>query len=90
MDDLELRFAHHPPPDLDTARRHREARSAVRDCADVMAATLPEGREKSLVLTKLEEAMMWANAAIAREPARLQHAEDLARARAAHPSVPRT
>jgi hypothetical protein len=29
---------------------------------------LPPGREKALVLTNLEQAMFWANAAIARQP----------------------
>jgi len=43
----------------------------IRDVAKIMAAQInlyvPEGREQSLALTKLEEAMMWASAAIARK-----------------------
>jgi hypothetical protein len=83
--DLDLRFTHHPPPDLDTARRHREVRTAVHDCARALDTLLPDSREKSLVLTKLEEALMWANAAIAREPARAK-AGALEQAKASHPS----
>jgi hypothetical protein len=32
----------------------------------VLSDTIPPGREQALFVTKLEEAMMWANAAIAR------------------------
>ena len=45
----------------------------IRDIAKLMAAQInlyvPEGREQSRALTKLEEAMMWASAAIARKEA---------------------
>lgn len=38
----------------------------ARDFALTIQANCPESREKSLAITKLEECVMWANAAIAR------------------------
>ena len=46
---------------------HSNVRFACREAAKLFLATVPAGREQSLAITKLEEAMMWANAGIARE-----------------------
>lgn len=67
MDDLEKRFAFHPADTELRRNKHEYVRAVMRQVADSMDVSLPEGREKALVLTKLEEAMFWANAAIARE-----------------------
>lgn len=66
-DDIETRFAYHPPDDQETINRHGNIRRGLRIAAEVVNHNCPEGREKSLAVTKLEEAMMWANAAIARQ-----------------------
>lgn len=58
-------FTYHPATP-ETGGRHDMVRSILGGVAKNLAANLPEGRELSLVLTKLEEAMFWANAAIAR------------------------
>ena len=63
--DLDNRFQYHAP-DADRKLHHQ----GVRDSCRLLAGTLnslPEGREKSLAMTKLEEVMFWANAAIARQ-----------------------
>ncbi len=62
------RFTHHPPPNEHVVRAHEGVRELCGDLATYLAAHLPEGREKALALTKLEETMFWANAAIARNP----------------------
>lgn len=73
MDDTELakRFNHHPPREPAVADAHESVRAILSTAAsDLHEAIEPvateHGREFALVLTKLEEAMFWANAAIAR------------------------
>ena len=60
-------FAYYSPG-VDYARRHEEVRVTARQFAHFINRTCPPGRETSLALTKIEEAMFWANAAFAREP----------------------
>lgn len=58
-------FRYHPPKD-DQAERYVRLREAAGDLAVEIATYTPPSREQSLALTKLEEAVMHANAAIAR------------------------
>lgn len=64
-EELEARFTYHPPKD-DQPQRYEKLRFNGRNLAEMIDELAPESREKSLALTKLEEAVMWANAAIAR------------------------
>jgi len=63
--DIENRFTYHAPTPEDVAL-HEHVRETVREVANGFNEVLPESREKSLAMTHLEEAVMWANAAIAR------------------------
>lgn len=65
-EDIEHRFAFHAASRQEKADEHTSARQGCRQLADQLNALLPEGREKSLAITHLEEVMFWANAAIAR------------------------
>lgn len=67
-DELRRRFNYHNPNTSEKVERHSRVRAACLDAADeLVVATGSPSREQSLAITKLEEAMYWANAAIARE-----------------------
>lgn len=66
--DIDNRFAFHPADTQEKQDLHAEVRSAAGSAANLFNEILPEGREKSTAMTKLEEAMFWANASLARPP----------------------
>jgi hypothetical protein len=63
--DLESRFSYHEPKG-DQPFRYSQIRSYAKDFAEEIVKHSPPSREQALALTKLEEAVFWANAAIAR------------------------
>lgn len=65
IDDLAHRFTYYPPNDAKIAT-HQNIRTLTGDLARQLNEILPDGREKSLAITRLEEVMMWSNAAVAR------------------------
>ena len=64
--DIDHRFAFHPATTQEKRDEHTSMRQACHRAAQTINEQAPDGREKSLAITKLEEAMMWANAAVAR------------------------
>jgi hypothetical protein len=66
IEDIEHRFAFHTASTQEKRDEHTSVRAAHRDLALKVLHDAPDGREKALALTKIEEAMFWANAAIAR------------------------
>jgi len=63
--ELEKRFTYHPPKD-DQAVRYEKIRAAALGFAIFLNSMCPDSREKSIVMTKLDELVMFANASIAR------------------------
>jgi hypothetical protein len=66
MEDIKHRFKFHAATTQEKRDEHTSIRSLTGELAAVYDGFLPDGREKSVAITKLEEAMFWANAAIAR------------------------
>lgn len=63
--DIENRFTYHKP--FGTQREQYEfLRSAAKEFAAKIVHMTPSSREQSLAITHLEEAIFWANVAIAR------------------------
>jgi hypothetical protein len=75
---LERRFSHHPPPSSEVANRHSQVRTVLFEAADsLVKLTGSASPEQTLAIRKLEEAMMWANADIARKGADVSAAHRL-------------
>ena len=62
---IENNFSYHPPKG-DQADRYEALRRQAKELALHIEDKCPDSREKSLALTNLEQAVMWANASIAR------------------------
>ena len=64
-DNLRNRFSYHSPKP-GQSEKYELIRSSMLAVAVMIVDKTPSGREQSLALTHLEEAVFWANAAIAR------------------------
>lgn len=63
--DLNLRFDYHPPTG-EQPERYTELRAEAKAFAAKVLELTPASREQSLAITAIEQALMWANASIAR------------------------
>ena len=62
---IENNFKYHAPTG-DQQTKYEALRAKGKELAYLIEESCPPGREKSLAITKLEEAIMWANASVAR------------------------
>jgi phage-related tail fiber protein len=67
QNDIDNRFTYHPPSET-KATKHVMIRESGKTLTEIVNEMVPDGREKSLAITKIEEAVMWANAGLARTP----------------------
>ena len=63
--EIETRFTYHKPQG-DQPERYTRLRDQAKQLAVMVLHFTPESRERSLAIAKIEEAVMWANAGIAR------------------------
>lgn len=61
---IENTFTYHTPFG-DQPQRYEALRNMAKMLATLIQGSCPESREKSLAITSLQQAIMWANAAIA-------------------------
>ena len=65
LEELGKRFTYHAPK-IGQPAKYETLRAEVRAVAEIIDNLCPDSREKSLAITKLEEAVFWCNASIAR------------------------
>lgn len=64
MPALDHIFTYHKPKD-DQPERYERLRAKAKELAMLVDELCPESREKSLAITNIQQASMWANASIA-------------------------
>jgi hypothetical protein len=62
---VERNFTYHKPKE-GQPERYTQLRNRAKELAALIELLCPESSERSTAMTKLEEAVMWANASIAR------------------------
>lgn len=62
---IENAYTYHAPKD-GQPEKYQAIREKAKELAYLIDELVPDGREKSLAQTNLEQAVMWANAGIAR------------------------
>lgn len=62
---IENAFTYHAPKD-GQPEKYQAIREKAKELAYLIKELVPDSREQSLAITKLEECSMWANAGIAR------------------------
>lgn len=62
---IDNNYMYHTPTEEQT-KHYAKIRTEAKRLCNIINKLCPESREKSLAMTKLEEAVMWANASIAR------------------------
>ena len=65
MSSLENNFTYHAPKP-GQPEKYEKVRAKARELAELVTELTPVTREQSLAITKIEEAVFWANASIAR------------------------
>lgn len=63
--EIDTRFTYHPPRE-GQPEKYEALRAKAKEMATAIADLCPDSRERATALTRLEESVMWANAAIAR------------------------
>jgi hypothetical protein len=64
-EELDNRFTYHSPK-LGQAELYQDIREKAKELAYLIESVVPDGREKALAFTNVEQAVFWANAGIAR------------------------
>lgn len=62
---IENNFSYHSPKEGQPAK-YEAIRAKAKELAELIDEQTPKSREQSLAMTNLEQAVFWANAAIAR------------------------